>query len=93
MKIAVKFDDGKHVCTPSPAKVSAGDTIEWVGANVVVFFPDDTPLIEGRGPFTAQTKTTVRQVRGTPKRFKFETVLNGRLHPTRGDIIVRAKEA
>lgn len=49
--IAVRLDNGKHVCDPTHTPAKPGDTVMWKGG-VFVFFPGETPFVEGRGPFS-----------------------------------------
>lgn len=88
IKVSVEKNE-RHKCDPSPATVRPGETIHWEG-NVFVFFPGETPFEEGRGPFPPGKGAKVRRISMTePKTFKFETVVDGKLRPTDGDIIVR----
>src|SRR6266849_3880844 len=45
--VSVTLDQNdNHVCDPTEAVVRPGDTVVWSGP-VQVFFPDDTPFVEG----------------------------------------------
>jgi hypothetical protein len=51
----------KHVCNPTHTPMNPGDRVSWTGREpFFVFFPDKTPFVEGRGPFTNGEKATVR---------------------------------
>jgi hypothetical protein len=88
--VTVTLDQNDHhVCNPTEAVVHPGDTVEWPGP-VLVFFPGDTPFVEGRGPFANGVAVTVNTIPPIkPGRFHHETSLNGTLRPTIGDIIVQ----
>jgi hypothetical protein len=78
-----------HVCDPTQTFVRPGDRVTWSGP-VLVFFPGDTPFVEGRGPFGNGVTLTVNTIPPIkPGTFHHETTLDGTLRPTIGDIIVQ----
>ncbi len=88
--VSVTLDQNdNHVCDPTETVVRPGDTVVWSGP-VQVFFPDDTPFVEGRGPFGNGVTVTVNTIPPIkPGIFRHATTLNGTLRPTIGDIIVQ----
>jgi len=87
--IEVTEKDGVHICNPNPTMVTPGDTVSWVGPEpFLVFFPDETPFVEGRGPFGNAEKATVKK--GPPSGTKFTPQIQRGgtfLRETKGDII------
>src|SRR5262245_49706240 len=60
--ITVSRQGDEHVCNPTETEVRPGDTVAWAGQEpFLVFFPDDnTPFVEGRGPFINGETVTVK---------------------------------
>ena len=89
--VIVSVEDGVHKCTPSPMIVKANDVFAWDGdLQILVFFPKESPLLEGRGPFTNGQRVTVRSIPPLKSKEQFEVVIaiRGVLRETKGDIIV-----
>ena len=87
--IEVSEKNGVHICNPTETRVRPGDTVAWVGEEpFLVFFPDETPLVEGRGPFGNAERATVKA--GLPSGHRYKPLIQqgGRfLKKTEGDII------
>jgi len=80
-----------HICQPTKAEVSPGDIVIWTSNEpLLFFFPDESPVVEGRGPFANGQPATVKP-KGSltaTKGFPVVTALSGVVRETEGDIIV-----
>ena len=87
--ITVTVKDGVHICHPTRTKVRAGDTVAWVGAEVFhVIFLNETPFVEGKGPFGNAEKVTVKKGLRSGHRFTPVIQTSGKfLKKTKGDVI------
>jgi len=86
-KVTVSRLGNKHICDPTHTHVNGGDTVAWTGQEpFLVFFPDQTPFVEGRGPFLNGERVTVK---GDVQQatYKLQILNNGVfLRDTEGDV-------
>jgi plastocyanin len=87
--ITVTVKKGVHVCDPTKTKVRAGDTVAWVGDEVFhVLFLNETPFVEGKGPFGNGEKVTVKKGLRKGRRYTPLIQTSGKfLKKTKGDVI------
>jgi hypothetical protein len=89
--VAVRLQNGQHLCEPTQSDVRPGDTMRWdAGEPIVVSFPNGSPFVEGAGPFKNGQEVTVK---GKPplqggEVFVPVTTLSGTARPTKGNIKV-----
>ena len=82
-----------HVCIPPSTEVSPGDRVVWAGLgpeSLLVFFPEESPVVEGRGPFKDNQGLTIQSKPPLKSGDKFvaQIAIRGDLRKTEGDIIV-----
>jgi hypothetical protein len=77
------------ICDPTSCDVNPGDSVVWRATlPVAFFFPDDTPFVEGRGPFEANKGVTVK-ADACAATYTPTVVMDGEVHPPQGDIVVK----
>lgn len=87
--VTMKRMGNKLTCDPTSCDVNPGDSVVWRATfRVAFFFPEDTPFVEGRGPFMENKDVTVK-ADAREATYIPTVVMDGQVHPTQGDIVVK----